>query len=552
MYSLLLFSLLVFVPSYNARRTPTPSYDYVVVGCGTAGSVLTARLSGYGTKACATCKPRPVTILCIEDGQEPTGDDRDIHRFFDTYTEIVFYNNFYTYDVNQLAKHQFSSDNPSKDCIRPQVPGGGSRINGDAFQRPSIDDMRAFQSPLWTFDAVNDDWKYIERYNGTPGLPWHGYHGHVVTNQFPPDEYLALMQSAMEVAFNLPYNPDSSSGIAGGVSKLGRNLAVDPHNVTNAFRQDAFTRFLRPLLDGSRHIKFEQGATALKLLLGDDGQHTIIYNQNGLEYRAKAKKELILSAGTYDSAHILLNSGIGNCTELAGVRIPCVLSKPQVGKNFDEGSIVVLEFLGPAATNLGDTRGCIIGAHYAGPSQPVPPYPDGNINIEVLTTSFPLPTLPPTDHVYLWTLDQHKFRSKGTLTLKENNPLSNPIVQSNIFSNPLDIGDSIDGFRKIRNTAALVGFLVEIYPGYVAVPLNATDAEIGAWILSTVGLEHHPTGTNRMHEVVDERGRVTNGLRVADNSIAFPLATHGTAAQAMTIGAVIARLIAEDWGLLPL
>jgi choline dehydrogenase len=567
---LLALSIVVALPSSSLPRSPTSetsgpdttrTYDFIVLGCGGAGAVAATRLAGYSSKN---------TVLCLERGQEPTGYSPAIQATFAEYTQVAFFNSLYSFDQNQYAFYQYSTDPTSLPITKPGIPGGGTRINGNAFQRPSRDDMEAFHSPLWTFDAVNDDWKYIERYNGTSGLPWHGYHGHEVTNQFPPDAIATLIANSAIGVFDLYYNPDSSSGRTGGVSILIRNIAIDPDNASIPIRQNTYTNFLEPALLRHRNLHVEFGAVALKILVEGRGKYTVIYTKGGLEYRVRSRKELVLSLGNYGSPKLLLNSGIGNCTELAGVQIPCVISQPEVGKHHNEGSLLSMAWIGPAPTDLAGHIGNVMQVHYKGAhfhpeAAPTSPTNDQFINMELEFASFPLSDLPvaqrqailaakphlhsqPGLYVYFWTIAQRKFPHKGRVALKDNNPLSDPRVVLNLYPDDT-IPDTIDAFRGVRTTMTNVGLFEEIIPGTTIVPLDASNDTIASWILSVYVPEIHYSGTNLMHKVVNDRGVLAPGLRVADNSIIYPLATHGSAAQAATVGAVIARLIAEDWGL---
>lgn len=504
------------------------NYDFIVIGGGTAGCVVASELSAN----------TDVDVLLLDHGKDEAGS---------LYTSNAFFGSGIPFSRNQLAHYIWSIDEPSKNLIVPKVLGGASSINGALFQSQSASDLASWGQPLWTFEATLEDRKAIETFESGGNPAVHGYDGPIHVHLFPPDPIMSLINVSMQNVFGIPYNNDSNSGVAAGVSIFARNLDILPNGT--AVRQDSYHRFIQPILT-RKNLDVVRFARVTKIDIRNNGNHRVQYTVGGMDYEDTAKKETILSLGVYVSPQMLMLSGIGNCSFLSTLDIECVHDNPQVGKNLVESSLGSMVYIGPTPTP--SSNGCILGAIYRSPN-----FTGFGENMEAAVTNFPVVGQPGVS-TYLWTLVQHKLSVTGTISLRDSDPLSNPLIRQNLYANQADVFEIVDMFRKIRQVMDNVGIFVEAFPGRVttsgtlAVPVNSTDQQIAAYILQTIGVENHGMGTCRIGSVVDARLRVLGvpGLRVIDNSIIpVDLSTHSTAWSGMFVGKVGSRFIKEDWNL---
>lgn len=504
------------------------SYDFIVVGAGTAGSIVAAQLSSDPT----------YKVLVLDQGIDESSSP---------YTGPAFYGNFAAYVGTQQIGHYHpttgilnGATSSSYNYLVPQVLGGASSENGGVFHRPSTIDLSRWNSSLWTFNSTNDDWKALETYvpGGNPTI--HGNSGPITVNVFPPDNVLTTIMNGLMTEFDQPYNNDTNSGVDTGVGGLGRNLAVV--NGT-AVRQDTWTRVLRPTLNRT-NVELLPAATVVRLELNSDGKHVVYYQIEGLEYHAKATKEVILCLGTFNSPRLLMLSGVGNCTYLNQLGIGCVYNNSGVGAIFRDTPYTIMLYTGPPPTT--QSPGSIVGAKFAVNS----PYP----NMEVDAASIPL--VPGLIQSYYFNLLHESELSLGSLTIRDNNPTSNPVVNINFYAlNNSAIYDLVNVFKQVRALMATIPGTVEITPGTVyspgvgAVPTSSTDSQIASYLMKAISGYHTITSTCALGQVVDERLRVVGvpGLRVIDNSIIPVKVTGHTCGWAMLIGQVGSRFVLEDW-----
>lgn len=494
-----------------------PSYDFIICGLGTSGSVVTATLLNSTTS---------ITILALDHG---------LDRSATFYTQNAFYGNGIPFEYQQNAQYFFSADVAGQQEIIPETFGGSSMINGGLWMRPSIADLASYNDPLWTFNATLADYKTIENFTSSINPDLHGHSGPISVSQFLPDSINQQISQLMQEVFNMPYNPDCNSGMPDGVSIFPRNIAA---TAPAGIRQDMYTRFVKPLLPNPR-LTILGGATVTGIEICASGSHLVSFMVNGTYAKARATKEVILSMGVFESAKHLMLAGIGDCAQLATLGIACTYNNTQVGKNLKDSSSSGMIFVGPAAVN--QTKGNIQGIIYTAP--------DGT-GIEVTMTSFPSGIA--GVQTYLWLMIQHNMSEVGNATLKANDPFSNMLVYLNHYTeNPAQIYDLVPAFRNIRYIMSNLTGFTEIVPGLGIVPAGATDDQIAAYLLETISVEFHTIGSCQLGKVVDSHLRVigVKNIRVIDNGVGYTLTTHATCATAALIGVHGANFIIQDWGL---
>jgi len=508
----------------------TPSlaknYDYIVAGTGAAGAVLCKELSDVPKNK----------VLCLDWGVDETDFLRVNPGFYDGLPPL---------DKFPWLDHHYSQEqNPNpgmgvRSIYYPntKILGGGTSVNGNIFQRPPEDELAGYNSPLWTFDAVLDDWKALTTVvGGDPTIQ--GTSGPITVITPPPNAKQAAIQATAAAIFGISANPDLGDRTGRGIGSIPRNILEI--NGTG-LRSDPYFEILKPVL-GRKNLKVVTAAFVNRILLSPSGKHRIEYFVDGDLVRSKAKKELILSLGWQSNVKLLLQSGIGPCDELEALGIECIVENDFVGKNFIFKSLTSQLYLG-FAPPPSYSDGHITGILY----DYVDAFNRTNTN-EVLAFCLPRPG----SEVCLVALSQHGLSPTGQVTLRTKNDFEEPNLKFDMYADPTEIEALVDAFKKARITMSANGY-VEIRPGFTAVPFDATDAQIAAYLFGVV-IAEHAVGSCKMHEVVDERlrvidnhGNVVHGLRVIDASI-IPVATtvHSAAATSVLIGKVGARLVLED------
>jgi len=310
---------------------------------------------------------------------------------------------------------------------------------------------------------------------------------------------------------------------------------------------------------GGRQLTIISNAFVTKLIFHPLYPTRVIgvkYVNNGVESIAFASKEVILSAGTFNSAALLLRSGIGNCTQLASIGVPCIVNSPYVGQNLVDNIYVQLAVRAPssftpyiaplvtAENTLGRfTEGAVKTSvasqftDYTITTQTQPdtklswgfgcsfdPSIDGifNLTVQIPSTPYPLTGL---------TASLMRPNCKGSVTIADGNPSSPPVIYENHLCADSDLNWARQVYQdllRIANSANAINPQFQVvYP--TAYMIN-NPTTLDYIIKATAMKAHHPTGTNRMGNFDDIQQGVVSGnlcvhgtsrLRVVDASI-FP------------------------------
>jgi len=523
-------------------------YDYVIVGGGSAGCVLAARLS----------EMPDARVLLVEAG--PRDTDPFIHMpvgfFRMTGGPLVW--GWETAPLRH-ANH--------RTAVYPQarVLGGGSSINAEIFTRGCPEDYDA-----WAQDHGCDGWSWhdIRPYfvkserNASLGGENHGIDGPLGVSHLPsPNRVsLAYVQGCMD--FGMPYNPDFNSGKQEGAG-------LYQTTTWNGRRSSTAVAYLKPAMKRP-NLAVRTGLFVTRIVVENGRAAGIEVIDKGRAVTIRAGSEVILTAGAIGSPKLLMLSGIGPAGHLKQVGVAVVHDLPGVGQNFhDHFSTDVtwvlngphsydkykkphwklwagMQYLmfrdGPVASNIVEAgafwwsdrseKTPDLQFHFlagAGVEEGVGTVPGGN---------------GATCNSY-----QVRPKSRGSVTLRSANPLDAPVIDPNSFAEPDDLVRHIDAIKitqEVGRTRSMRQFVAaEHFPG----PACKTRQDYEDIARTHARSSYHPTGTCKMGKdemsVVDPAMKVRglDGLRVCDSSTMPRLVSSNTNAPTIAMAEKAADLI---------
>lgn len=529
----------------------TETFDFIIVGAGSAGCVLANRLTTNGRHK----------VLLLEAG----GEDRNPWIHVPLGYGKLFRNPAVNWGYEGVPEPGL------KDRViyhpRGKVLGGSSSINGLLYVRGQAEDFdRWGQMGLrgWDFDGVLPYFQRSES-NENGGDRWRGGDGpQPVSNATAPHPLCHAYIAACREA-GLQDNPDFN-----GETQEGAGYYQSTHK--NGLRWSAAKSYLKPARSRA-NLAVRTNALITRVLFEGKRAVGVEYDQNGQRHTARAGREVVLSAGAINSPQLLELSGVGNPDILAEHGIETVHAASQVGENLQDHLQVrtVHECSQPITLNdqynnffrrmgiglqfaLMRKGPLTVSAGYAGSFYKTRPElltPD----IQSLFIIFSTDKMGDRLHDFPgFTASYYQLRpeSTGHIHIRSASPQEAPDIWCNYLATETDRRANIDGLRQLRqimDSPAMAGYRKrEIEPG----PDIRSDDELLDYIRATASTVYHPSSTCRMGvddgAVVDERLRV-NGLehlRVVDCSIMPTMVSGNLNAAAIMIGEKGAEMILED------
>ncbi len=527
------------------------TYDYVIVGAGSAGCVLANRLSASGRHS----------VLLLEAG--PRDNSLWIHLpigYAKTMFHPVYNWGFYTEPEPAMNNRQIY-------WPRGRGLGGSSSINGLIYvrgQHQDYDRWAALGNPGWGWNDVLP--YFIKSEGNSRGAgEYHGGDGPLGCSDI--GETHPLMEAIIAGAGELgvPRNDDFNGAQQEGVGYYQLFTR-------RGLRSSAAVAYLKPAR-ARANLRIETDARASALVMDGTRAVGVRYRQHGVEREVRAAREVLLSAGALQSPQLLQLSGIGNAALLQSHGIPVVHDSPGVGENLQDHLQARIMYKVKQPITLNDALRSPWGRlsmgwqwlrHRSGPlaiginhggmfmrALPAAVTPDIQFHFAALSAEM----AGAATHRWsgcTFSVCQLRPTSRGTVSIKSRDPLAAPAMHANYLSTEIDCRTMVEGVktaRRLARTQALAALVGDEYrPGDDV----HNDDEVLEFVRNYGATIFHPAGTCKMgsddRAVVDTRLKVhgVSGLRVIDASIMPTLVSGNTNAPVVMIAEKAADMILEE------
>jgi len=526
-------------------------FDYVIVGAGSAGCVLANRLSADGKNS----------VLLLEAG--PRDTNLWIH------VPLGYGRLFKEKTVNWMYQTEPEPGLDGRSVFQPRgkVLGGSSSINGLLYirgQHEDYDRWRQHGNHGWGFDDVLPYFKKAEdQQRGADDF--HGAGGPLPVSELGHPDPLSAAFIAAAAETGLPQNPDFN-----GASQEGAGFFQT--TTRHGRRASAAVAYLGSA-KGRNNLRVETSALAQRIMFDGRRAAAVEYRQAGTLRTARARKEIVVSGGAFNSPQLLQLSGVGPAELLRKHGIDVVLDAPGVGHDLQDHLQVRVVMRCSQAVTLNDVvnspiRKILTGLQYAafrtGPltiaagtsgaffkTNPRLATPDIQVHFLPFSTDKMGEKLHPFSG-FTASVCQLRPESRGSLRIGSADPAAPPEIRINYLSTEVDCSANVEGLkilRKILQAPALSPYVVEeVDPSAKVV----TDEALLSYCRARGSTIYHPTSTCRMGNdplaVVDQRLRLRGieGLRVVDASVMPDLVSGNTNAVVIMIAEKASDMILED------
>ena len=508
------------------------SYDYIVVGSGSAGCALVATLA----------EKTDGNILLIEAGDWDAAPS--VHD-----PRIWFTNLGSELDWGDVSIPSAGVNGRAIPEHTGRVVGGGSSINATIWSRPTKTDMDHWAEMSgdagWNYENSRDIFKRMENWQGKPNSEFRGTSGPVWVQ--PAQGLLPLVGATLDAVaeVGLPVTEDLNTdreltgngfGLMNQIIKDGRR-----HSMARAFLYSALAR---------DNVTLLVNTDANRIIVEDNVAVGISCTRNGNDEEFRADREIILSAGGFNTPKLLMLSGIGDKAELEKVGVESVLHVPEVGKNVQDhilhGGCL---FESPEPIDHRNSAANMSGYLKTDSTLELPDVSIVQIELpyasDVIAKDYPL-----ENPANVWALCGGLVapKSRGTVKLASDKPTDRPIVDMQFLSHPDDVKyleRAIGVAREIAHAPALKDHVVkEIAPGK-----QLEGEELANFVRNGATTYFHSSGACRMGKddeaVVDAELRVNGirNLRIADSTIMPRIVSVPTMPVCALIGVRMANML---------